>query len=248
MKLDLKREDVSTYRTKSISVEADRTRSFGKGMLGTAYLRLLEEQSTIASQSPKAFVVLPGVRFSQRKYDNLIRPVRGFNYTIEIRGTSTYLGSDTGFVQVLAGGNLLVPLPWRLSIFTRAQAGYTTAGTNLDDLPASLRFFAGGDNSVRGYRYESLGPKNAKGEVTGGKHLLVGSVEIDRALFTDWGIAVFYDAGNSFNSVKDITLFQGAGIGARYYSIVGPIKLDIARRIGVDNPGFRIHVGIGFVL
>jgi translocation and assembly module TamA len=248
VQLNLAREDVTTYKTKLLSVEFDRTRSFEKGRIGTAYIRVLEEQSTIASQSPKTFLVLPGLRFSQRQYDNLIRPTHGFHYMLELRGTHEYLGSDLALIQFVAGGNILVSLPWRLSFLSRIDTGWTFEDKTLSKLPASLRFFAGGDKSVRGYDYQSLGPKNNKGQVTGGKNLLVGSVEMERAVFSDWGIAAFYDAGNAFNSLSDLTFFQGVGIGVRYYTKVGPIRLDLARRVDVNNPGFKIHFSFGFQL
>ena len=248
VQLDLRREDVKTYKTKILSVEFGRTRSFGKGRIGTAYIRALEEESTIASQSPKTFLVLPGIRFSQSRYDNLIRPTHGFHYTLELRGTHEYLGSDLALVQVLAGGNLLISLPWRLTLLSRIQTGWTSEDKSLRELPASLRFFAGGDKSVRGYDYQSLGPKNSKGEVTGGKHLFVGSMELEKAIFSDWGIATFYDVGNAFNSFSNMNLFQGVGIGVRYYTKIGPIKLDLARQVGVNNPGFKIHFSFGFDL
>jgi translocation and assembly module TamA len=248
IRLDLKREDVTTYETKLLSLELDRSRGFGEGRIGTAYIKALAEESTIASQSPKTFLILPGIQFSQRQYDNLIRPARGFHYSLELRGTHEYLGSDLALLQFVAGGNILIPLPWRLSFFSRIQTGMTLEDKSLEELPASLRFFAGGDKSVRGYDYESLGPKNNKGEVTGGKHLLVASVEVEKALFSDWGIATFYDVGNAFNSLSDLELFQGFGIGLRYYTKVGPIRLDLARRVGVDNPGFKIHFSFGFEL
>jgi translocation and assembly module TamA len=248
LQLDLNREKVKTYETKLASLEGDRTRSFGKGRLGTLYLRLLDERSTIARETPKAFLVMPGVRFSVRQFDNLIRPTHGYQYNIELRGTHEYLGSDMALFQVLAGGNILIPLPWRLSVKSRLQGALTFEDKSVTRLPASLRFFAGGDQSVRGYDYQSLGPKNEKGEVIGGKDLIVGSVELERAIFADWGIVTFYDAGNAFNSFSDITLFEGVGIGVRYYSPVGPIRLDLAREIGVSNPKFKIHFGFGFEL
>ena len=80
-----------------------------------------------------------------------------------------------------------MPLPWRLSLHTRAKAGITLLSDPLSDLPPSLRFFAGGDQSVRGYAYQSLGPLDATGQVEGGKHLLDGSVELERALFRGLG-------------------------------------------------------------
>jgi translocation and assembly module TamA len=71
---------------------------------------------------------------------------------------------------------------------------------------------------------------------------------MERAVFSDWGIAAFYDAGNAFNSLSDLTFFQGVGIGVRYYTKVGPIRLDLARRVDVNNPGFKIHFSFGFQL
>jgi translocation and assembly module TamA len=248
LQLDLKREKVNTYETKLASIEGDRTRSFGKGKLGTVYLRILKENSTVANETPKAFLVMPGARFSWKQFDNLIRPARGHYYDIEVRGTHEYLGSDMAILQVLGDSRVLVPLPWRLSIMSRLQGAISFSDKPVTSFPASLRFFAGGDNSVRGYDYQSLGPKNKKGTVIGGKDLLVGSVQLERAIFADWGIVTFYDVGNAFNSFSDITLFEGVGIGVRYYSPVGPIRVDLAREVGVSNPKFKVHFGFGFEL
>jgi translocation and assembly module TamA len=121
-------------------------------------------------------------------------------------------------------------------------------GDPLSDLPPSLRFFAGGDLSVRGYAYQSLGAVDANGQVEGGKHLLEASVELERALFQDWGVSVFYDAGNAFNSFNEIHLAQSAGVGLHYYTPVGSMSLSLARQIGVDDPGFRIVFTVGFDL
>ena len=128
------------------------------------------------------------------------------------------------------------------------QGGITLLSDPLSDLPPSLRFFAGGDQSVRGYAYQSLGPRDATGQVVGGKHLLVGSVELERALFKDWGVSTFYDAGNAFDSFTEVSLLQGAGVGLHYYTPVGALNLSLARQIGVDDPGFRIHFTVGFEL
>jgi translocation and assembly module TamA len=248
VQFDLRREDVTTYKTKILAAEFDRSRSFGQGKIGTAYIRVSEEDSTIASQSLKTFLVLPGFRFSQSRYDNMIRPTHGFHYTLELRGTHEYLGSDISLLQFIAGGNVLVSLPWRLTLLSRIQTGWTLEDKSFRELPASLRFFTGGDRSVRGYDYQSLGPKNDKGEVTGGKNLFVGSMEVEKAIFSDWGVATFYDVGNAFNSFSNIKFYQGVGVGVRYYTKVGPIKLDVARQVGVKNPGFKIHFSFGFAL
>lgn len=244
----LLREDVTSYKTSLASVEFDRVQGFGRGMVGTAFLRFQREDSTIGTEKVNARLVLPGFRFVQQRYDNLVRPTRGFRYGIEVLGTEHFLGSDTGFAQIVSEGHLLVPMPLRLSLLTRATAGATFERGSFNNLPATLRFFAGGDRSVRGYSYQSLGPKDSAGNVVGGKDLLVGSLEVERAILQDWGLAVFYDAGNAFDSLTDLTLFQGAGLGIRYYTKVGAIRLDVARQVAVPNPRFHIHFNFGLEL
>jgi translocation and assembly module TamA len=165
-----------------------------------------------------------------------------------VRGTHEIFGSGTSFGQILGEGNLLIPLPHRFSLFSRLQAGATYLPDPFQDLPATLRFFAGGDHSVRGYAYQSLGPKDSSGNVVGGRNLLVGSLQLERGFGKNWGGLIFYDLGNAFNNFQDIHFAQGAGIGVRYYTRVGPIEVDLARQINVDNPGFRLHVIVGFSL
>lgn len=248
VRLNLQREDVTTYVSRLVALELDRTLSFGRGRLGTAFVRLQQEDFTVGTQESGTRLVLPGLRFTESRYDNAIRPTRGHRYAVELRGTHRYLGSDTGLLQLVADGSYLAPLPWRLSLQTRASAGITLLSDPLSDLPPSLRFFAGGDRSVRGYSYQSLGPRDASGQVVGGKHLLVGSIELERALFSDWGVSLFYDAGNAFDSFTAVRLFQGAGVGVHYYTRIGALNLYLARQFGVDHPGFHIHFTVGFEL
>ena len=246
LQANLQREEVTSYLSTLAALELSRTHSFGGGRIGTAYLRLQYEQFTVGLQDTSARLVMPGLRFSGRKYDNIIRPTDGYNYSLELRGTHQALGSDTGFIQAVAEGAYLAPLPGRLTLGTRAKVGATLQDDPLKDLPASLRFFAGGDTSVRGYAYKSLGPTNAIGEVIGGSDLLQGSVELERALFESWGLSLFYDVGNAFKSFSDFRFYQGAGIGLHYYTRVGGLNLSLARQIGVSDPGFRVHFSIGF--
>jgi len=158
------------------------------------------------------------------------------------------MGSTTGFVQFIGDGGLIIPLPAGFSLLTRAKVGATMQNEKDTDLPIALRFFAGGDKSVRGYKYMALGPTDLEGNVIGGKNTLTGSVEIEKAIGESWGLAVFYDLGNAFNDWGNFALAQGAGIGGRYYSPVGPIRLDIARQINQPRPDIRIHFSIGFGL
>jgi len=246
VQLNLQRQDVTTYVSRLISLELDRNLAFDPGQVGTAFIRLQQEDFVIGAQHSGDRLVLPGIRFTESRYDNQIRPTHGYRYEVEVRGTHQMLGSDSGLLQAVADGSTLIPLPWSFSLHTRAKVGLTLLSDPLKDLPVSLRFFAGGDQSVRGYSYQALGPVDSTGAVVGGKHLMVGSMELERPVYKNWTASLFYDVGNAFNTFNSVKLFQGAGVGVHYYSPIGALNLYLARQLGVDNPAWRIHFTVGF--
>ena len=115
---------------------------------------------------------------------------------------------------------------------------------SFDELPPSVRFFAGGDNSVRGYAYKSLGPESASDEVEGGKNLLVGSLELEHRFADKWALAAFVDSGNAFDDLR-IDAKTGVGLGIRWHSPVGPIRLDLAHPLAHRADRFRVHFIMG---
>ena len=257
VKLAIQREDTDSYVSRSIYVEPEYIHSFssgdgslyslGRGSLGSVFFQARYEDFTVGIQDGRSRLFMPGLRYLRRQYDDLIRPTKGYRYIIETKGVTQALGSNANFLQVSFIGNVMIPLPYRFSFFTRVQAG-TTWCQSIYDLPPSIRFFAGGSESVRGYAYQSLGPKDIFGNVIGGKHLLVGSIEIEKAVSRLFGIAVFYDIGNAFNTVSSMDLQQDVGLGVRIYTPIGPIRLDIARQVNVKDPGFRFAFTVGFQL
>ncbi len=248
LQLNLQQEDTTSYTSKLLALELDRNRSFDENRLGTAYIKIQVEDYSVGTDNSTARLILPGLRFSKDSYDNQIRPHKGYRYALDLHGTSQVIGSDTTLLQLLAEGNHLMSFPWRLSLHTRAKAGITLSGDPIDDIPPSLRFFAGGAESVRGYSYQSLGPRDDTGNIVGGKQLLTASIELERALFSDWGLSVFYDVGNAFNSYTDVSFHQGAGIGLHYYTSFGALNLSFAEPLGVDKPSLHIHFTMGLVL
>jgi len=116
-------------------------------------------------------------------------------------------------------------------------------GADVDDLPLSQRFFAGGDNSVRGFDYQTLGPTNEQGQVVGGRFLTVASVELEQLIVRNWGAAVFVDSGNAMND-HGTGLRTAAGVGLRYRSPVGVFRVDVAKAVdGDESP--RLHLSLG---
>ena len=112
-------------------------------------------------------------------------------------------------------------------------------------LPPQLRFFAGGDRSIRGYAYQAIGPRNSYGLVVGGKRLLVGSATIEHYFTRDWGMAAFVDSGDAFNGT-DFHARTGAGVGLRWRSPVGMVRVDVG--VPINDPyyhGAQLHIVIG---
>jgi translocation and assembly module TamA len=128
-----------------------------------------------------------------------------------------------------------------LRVIGRVHAGWTFQN-EFEDLPPSVRFFAGGDNSVRGYGYEELGPEQ-DGEVVGGRRLLTGSLEFDVLLRPNWSVAAFVDSGSAFNTTPDFS--TGVGLGLRWYSPLGPLRFDLAHPLDDPDRSVRLHISLG---
>ena len=134
--------------------------------------------------------------------------------------------------------------PWHLIL--RGEIGTSAVG-DFEELPSRYRFFAGGDRSVRGYSYDELSPVDAAGNRVGGRHKLVGSVEVERDLPKNLAVAVFFDAGNAFDRVGD-PLEYSAGIGIRYrlpFLIVG---IDVGQSLSESGRSPRFHMNFTPIL
>ncbi|MGB4344512.1 MAG: BamA/TamA family outer membrane protein, partial [Moraxellaceae bacterium] len=116
--------------------------------------------------------------------------------------------------------------------------------SSFDDVPVSMRFFAGGDQSVRGYDYKSISPRDELGIAVGGRNLATGSLEYNYTVYPKWRVALFTDAGSAFNSVNE-PMKVGAGTGVRWVSPLGPIRLDFAWSVSEPEVDFRIHFFMG---
>lgn len=237
----------------------DTTRSY-KNTYGTSYtyyqdnkwlqtyaLDYEQEDSFIADESEsKTDLIIPSVAVTRTKTDGSPYPLKGWSLMAKLSGSPQSLGSDFSFLQVYARAKYVKGFSFG-RILLRSEIG-TTQLDNFSVLPASVRFFAGGDASVRGYAYESLGPtslnEDGKEVVVGGNNLLVNSIEYDY-LFKDskWAAAVFFDAGNAADDT-DIEVKRGAGIGARWISPIGPIRIDVAKALDGDE-SWRLHISMG---
>ncbi|QKT02503.1 outer membrane protein assembly factor [Ectothiorhodospiraceae bacterium 2226] len=235
-------EQARTFRSETLQISAGHTRARGSWR-ETIALTYLDERYTIADQRDRSTLWMPSGSWTRIWADDRIYTRRGGQFGFDVRGAAEELGSDVDFTQSRVQGTLIRPLLPRSRIILRGEAGTTLIG-DINELPASLRFTAGGDHSVRGYAYRSLGPTDAEGRVVGGKHLLFGSVEYEHTLYGLWSAALFYDRGNAINSISD-PLESGAGFGVRWRSPVGLIRLDVASAISQPGNPWRLHLRIG---
>jgi translocation and assembly module TamA len=204
------------------------------------------EDYTVAQQIDETDFLYPIISWARTWSDDRIFPTHGRRFYLELLGASDALLSDASFLQGRVNGKWLIKLGSKNRLLARAEMG-ATAIDDILELPGSKRFYAGGDTSIRGYAYEELGPLNSLGQVIGGKYLLVGSVELDHKLSDKWSVAAFYDTGNALNDFENLSdkIAEGAGVGVRWLSPVGPVRVDFAWALTDPYTGFRLHLVIG---
>lgn len=233
--------DVDSYRT-LLSSRIERVHGNWQHQWELNYL---QENFEIGLQNDESSLLFPAIRWNSIRGYDLLNLVHGVRIGLELRGATKKIISDSDFVQTRIETKSIVPLG-RGRILLRGEAA-ATAVESVEELPPSLRFFAGGDNSIRGFGYRKIGPTDASGEVVGGRHLLVGSIEYDYPLNELWRTALFLDGGNVFND-QFIEAEKGAGIGIRRILPIGQLRIDLAQAISDPERPWRLHITMGLEL
>ncbi|MEW8629640.1 MAG: autotransporter assembly complex family protein [Candidatus Thiodiazotropha sp.] len=223
--------------THSISLDRGWRRSLG--------LEYSYEDFEVGEQEDSSRLLVPSITWLRVKSDGKQYIQRGKRLELRLEGAADSLLSTTDFFQLYAAGKFIRGLgegDWRL--LGRLELGATWVD-ELTDLPPSKRFFAGGDNTVRGFGYQDLGPRDDNDEVIGGRNFAVGSIELERHLSGKWSAALFADAGNAYDPDYQAETAYSLGLGARWRSPVGPVRIDIARGRVEDETQWRLHIVIG---
>jgi len=189
-------------------------------------------------------LLLPGYGISRvRTKGSKTDPSSGDRQYYQVEFASPDLLSDADLLSLRAGWRLLRTYVDRHQLGLRADVGSIFSG-NFDGVPLNMRFYAGGDQSVRGYDYKSLSPRDSTGQVIGASNLVSGSVEYTFKLTPHWRLATFVDTGNAFDAVSE-GLKVGSGVGVRWISPVGPVRLDVAWGVSETSASPRIHFFMG---
>jgi translocation and assembly module TamA len=183
--------------------------------------------------------------------DNLLDPTTGYRLSTKVTPYLVF-GDAKNFITVEGNASAYFKLDdnGRFVSASRVKVGALFGSGDIANIPASKRFYSGGGNSIRGYGYQAIGPKDPAGEPIGGKSLFEVSTEMRIKITDTWGVVPFFEGGSVFdNQVPDFSrkLRWGAGIGVRYYTGFGPIRLDVAFPINKQptDSTFQIYVSIG---
>jgi translocation and assembly module TamA len=243
-------ENTKTSVSRTFSLAANETRDW-HGWVRTVGVHLLSGTFTVGNsgnnvnipgiERGRSTLIYPEIGLTKKVADNPLFVRKGYSINLIARAGP---GIDTRFAQALADVTWIHAIGRSNRLILRGSAGITSVA-DFSQLPPQLRFFAGGDRSIRGYAYQAIGPRNSYGLVVGGERLLVGSATIEHYFTRNWGMAAFVDSGDAFDGT-DFHARTGAGIGLRWRSPVGMVRVDVG--VPINNPyyhGAELHIVIG---
>jgi translocation and assembly module TamA len=239
----IKHEDTETAVSDTLEIGARRVHSRRSNWQETQFVNIIIEDFVVGETESRSRLLIPGISWFKVNADSPFRPTRGYRLGVELSGANDSLGSDTTFVQVKATAKWITSFGNATRLLLRSQVGFTWED-DFNVLPPTVRFFAGGDNSVRGYEFDALGPVDENGDVIGGDRLIVASIEYEVPFSPSWSGAMFIDSGNAFAG-SEFEPRTGAGFGVRWRSPLGPIRFDVAWPIDDVEDSARLHVSLG---
>ncbi len=239
--ISLNRNDIENQITENLSIGAQREWG-GERLERRVALQYLAERREAAGLPDEDSATLSlNYALTFRRTDDLLFPNDGYLLNLQFNAAAKPLLSDQTFLRSYAKGQVFFPFGPKDTVIVRGELGITAAESR-DGIPAVFLFRTGGDQSVRGYAYQSLGVP-AGDAIVEGRYVTVASGEYVHWLYPRWGAAAFYDVGSAFDDVDDAELFQGVGVGARWKSPVGPLAVDVA--YGQETEEVRLHFSLG---
>ncbi|MBM7343277.1 translocation and assembly module TamA [Pantoea coffeiphila] len=241
----LKRTDLNDTKADSTTLAASRYWDSSSGWQRAINLRWSLDHFTQGSVTNTTMLLYPGVSVNRTRSRGGLMPTWGDSQRYSLDVSDTTWGSDVDFAVVQAQNVWIRTLEDKHRFVVRGNLGWIETN-DFEKVPPDLRFFAGGDRSIRGYKYKGISPRDDDGKLTGASKLATGSLEYQYNVTGKWWGAVFIDSGEAVNDIKQSNFKTGAGFGVRWQSPVGPIKVDIARPIGdQDDRDIQFYIGLG---
>ncbi|MEP6997007.1 MAG: autotransporter assembly complex family protein [Betaproteobacteria bacterium] len=232
--------DISGLRTNEFTAGWKRKTAAERDQISYGIAFYASQQMPTNAESANAHALFFEYGRTWRNVDDLLSPTRGYAVNAQI-GAGPPGASTAAFGRGIAQLAAWLPVDTRTQFLFKAEAG-AVAARSARDVPIALLFRTGGDTTVRGYAFDSLGPRLGDATV-GGRYYAIGSAEVVRWIAESWGIAVFVDAGNAADRASDLKPVYGYGVGARLRTPIGPLRLDIA--YGEATRTIRLHLSAG---
>jgi translocation and assembly module TamA len=239
--LRLEHTDIEQQFTESKMLVGSRGRKRGDVETTLSLQYLTERQDLNGELHFNNKALMANYAWTQRTVRQVYFPVEGYVLSLQAGGAAEALLSDQSFIRLYGRYTHYSRLGDKGRLILRAELGGVLASSP-DGIPTAYLFRAGGDNSVRGYAYQSLG-KDIVGAVQSVPYLATASAEYNYFFTRTWGMAVFMDAGDAADSFASLSPAVGVGLGVRYRSPVGPLNLDLA--YGEATGEFHLHFALG---
>jgi len=225
-----------------VSTSISRHWLYDTGWQRSVSLRWLYEDYTQGLDEDSVSVVLPGINFTRTRARGGLMPHWGDKQSITLEAADPIWLSDISLVRLQGRSAWIRSLNKNHRGLLRVDGG-ALISEEFSEAPPSLRFFAGGDNSIRGYAFETVSPVDDSGQLSGARYMLTGTLEYQYRLGGNWWWALFADGGDAWT--HNLSWKRAAGTGIRWSSPIGPIRLDVARGFDNDDDDFRIHLTLG---
>ena len=211
----------------------------------TLSLRYEAEDFRQGQQRDYTNLLLPGISFTRDRTKGGLNVTWGERGQFYLEVSDPIWGSDVRLAKIRGVGKLVRTAGERFQhkFIARADLGAILV-ESIYDVPASMRFFAGGDQSIRGFSYESIAPRDEQGLLIGGRYLSVGSLEYGYLVLKDWRLAGFVDFGTATNDFSE-PVSIGSGVGLRWITPIGPLRLDLAFALSEPGKPWMIHFSMG---
>ncbi len=236
-------EEVEEQRSFLSTVNIQRIRRTKRDWTESLFIRWERERYELGDQRDRINLLLPGFSYAKNRSTGFPFPVKGYSVLATFFGGLEGLGSDINFHKSVVNFKYLKSISKRDTFIVSAQYGAISA-SEFSRVPTSQRFFVGGDRTIRGFPFRTLSPVNDENEAIGGRYQEVVGIEYNRRFKDKFAFALFTDAGRAFNNF-DAAYQVGAGFGLRWYSPVGPFRIDFAFGVSEDDPPFELHLSLG---
>ncbi len=243
---ELKAYDTDSAQGSLYKLELAHSVIVGKGLRRTIGIDYRYEDYEISeTDQGTTNELVPHIGWTKTSADDPIYTTDGYRWKVTVQGAVEGVVSSASFLSGLVSGKWIKGFGKDYRFIARGDLGATWAD-NVLDLPASRRFYAGGDNSIRGWGFDALGPNApVTNDTVGGRFLAVGSLELERKLWGDFSGVVFTDFGNAFDPDYPQEFEQSVGTGIHWRTPVGQVRVEVAYALTKDPAGFRLHLILG---